>query len=86
MNPQLLDNLNGLLTDVRQLVQAWTDTGKKIGMAADAVSNLADMVRAHDIPNAQANIQQVADAAKEIADAVKSFKLTGPMGFHGGAS
>ena len=74
MNQAILD----LLADLRVLVQTWTITGKKIGMAADQIA-LAGSAVASEIP-------PLADSVKEAADAMKTFKFSGPMGMHGGSS
>jgi hypothetical protein len=49
----------------------------KINATAAAITN--------EIPAAQSSIQEIADAVKEIAAAVKAFKFSfsGPMGIHG---
>lgn len=70
--------------DLAALIQAAKATLEKIDAAVDAVKNLADMARTQDIPNAQASIQEIADAAKKFA--AKTFNFSGPMGIHGQSS
>ena len=57
--------------DLAALVTQLTATVEKIGEAADALTTA--------IPLLQADV-------KEIADAAKTFKFSGPMGLHGGST
>jgi hypothetical protein len=68
----ILTELAGLVTDARALVQAWTLVAPSVKAAADAATTdiiklgtTEDTITA-EIPQAQASVQEVADAAKNF--------------------
>ena len=75
--------------DLAALIQAAKATLAKIDAAVDkiavAVSNVSD-----DIGNVSDSINEaiplIQADVKEIADAAKTFKFSGPMGIHGQSS
>ena len=66
--PATQAEIDGLIADLRNAVQKVSDLADKINATAAAITN--------EIPAAQSSIQ-------ELADAIKNFKLSGPLGIHG---
>jgi hypothetical protein len=66
--PATQAEIDGLIADLRTAVQKYSDLADKINATAAAITN--------EIPAAQSSIQ-------ELADAIKNFKLSGPLGIHG---
>jgi hypothetical protein len=73
--PTTQAQIDGLLSDLRLTVKKW-------GTVADKYAALADSAK-QSLPGVNAALDAVSNAVKEIADAVKGFKFTGPMGIHG---
>ena len=69
--PATQAEIDGLIADLRLATQKYSDLADKINATAAAITN--------EIPAAQGSIQ-------ELADAIKNFKLSGPLGIHGGAA
>jgi hypothetical protein len=66
--PATQTEIDGLIADLRTVVQKYSTLADKINATAAAITT--------EIPAAQSSIQ-------ELADAIKNFKLSGPLGIHG---
>jgi predicted amino acid-binding ACT domain protein len=79
----------GLINDFRVLLKEFTSVGLSLEEALVKLRLIEDAATA-EIPQVQTSVQEVADAVKEVGkevgDAAKDFKFSGPMGIHGGTS
>ena len=66
--PATQTEIDGLIADLRTLLQKYSALADKVSTTAAAITT--------EIPAAQSSIQ-------ELADAIKNFKLSGPLGIHG---
>ena len=66
--PATQAEIDGLIADLRNAVQKVSDLADKINATSAAITT--------EIPAAQSSIQ-------ELADAIKNFKLSGPLGIPG---
>jgi hypothetical protein len=70
--PATQTEIDGLIADLRTAVQKYSALADKIDAAVPVIQGVVTT----EIAALQASVQ-------EVADAIKNFKLSGPLGIHG---
>jgi hypothetical protein len=70
--PATQTEIDGLIADLRTAVQKYSTLADKIDAAVPVIQGVVTT----EITALQASVQ-------EVADAIKNFKLSGPLGIHG---
>lgn len=70
--PATQTEIDGLIADLRTAVQKYSALADKIDAAVPVIQGVVTT----EITALQASVQ-------EVADAIKNFKLSGPLGIHG---